>query len=72
VPRAVREALGLEAGARFVVLADADTIILKRIHEPSIEEFRRMADKAEARAREAGLEPADVENAVSRARHRNK
>ena len=70
VPRAVREALGLETGAKFIVLADADTIILKRIQEPSLAEFRRMANKAEERAREAGLTPEDVEAVVERARRK--
>jgi len=72
VPRAVREALGLEAGAKFIVMGEGDTIILKRIREPASADFRRMADKAEARALEAGLTPADVHSAVKRARRRRK
>ena len=72
VPRAVREALGLEPGAKFVVLADGDTIILKRIREPSLSEFRRMAEKAERKAKEAGLTSSDVEAAITRARRKAK
>ena len=72
VPRAVREALGLKTGAKFVVLAEEDTIILKRIREPSVAEFRRMADRAEARVKEAGLGPEEVDKAVGRARRRTK
>jgi len=66
----VREALGLETGAKFIVLADEDTIILKRIQEPSLAEFRRMAKKAEERARETGLKPEDVDAVIARARRK--
>jgi len=70
IPEDVRKALGLEAGAKFVVMGDGDVVILKRITAPARGEFRTLASKARAQARRAGLKPADVVKAVRRVRRR--
>jgi AbrB family looped-hinge helix DNA binding protein len=70
IPEDVRKALGLEAGAKFVVMGDGDVVILKRITAPARDEFRALAAKTRAQARRAGLKPADVARAVRRVRRR--
>ena len=70
IPEDVRNALGLEPGAQFVVLGDGDVVILKRIETPARGEFRALAAKARKQARQAGLKPADVQEAVRKVRRR--
>ncbi len=68
IPEDVREALGLEVGAQFVVMGDGDTVVLKRIAVPAKSELRAMLGKVRAQARRAGIRPSDVRDAVRRAR----
>ncbi len=70
IPEDVRKALGLEPGARFVVMGDGDVVILKRIETPDRREFRALAARARSQAREAGMTRADIREAVRRARKR--
>ncbi len=68
IPEDVREALGLEVGAQFVVMGDGDIVVLKRIVVPAKSELRAMLGKVRAQARRAGIRPSDVRDAVRRAR----
>lgn len=68
IPEEIRERLGLEAGARFVVLGEGDTVVLKRIRPPSLAEFETLLDRARTAAAEAGLREEDVEEVIRRIR----
>jgi len=70
IPEDIRKALGLEAGAKFVVMGDGDVVILKRITARARREFQTLAAKTRAQARRAGLKPTDVARAVRRVRRR--
>jgi AbrB family looped-hinge helix DNA binding protein len=70
IPEKIRTALGLEPGARFVVLSEGDVVILKRIDAPARSEVRALATKARRQARCAGLKSADVEKAIRGVRRR--
>ncbi len=70
IPEDIREALGLEPGVQFLVMAEGDVVILKRISAPVRSEFRTLAAKARGQARRAGLKPADVQKAVKAVRRR--
>ncbi len=70
IPEDVRDALGLEPGAQFVVMGDGDIVILKRIETPARSEFRALAAKARGQARRARLKPVDVHKAVRKVRRR--
>ena len=70
IPEDVRNALGLEPGAQFVVMGDGDVVILKRIETPARSEFRALATKVRGQARRAGLKPADVQKAIRKVRWR--
>ena len=71
IPEAIREEMGLEPGAQFVVLGQRDAIILKSISKPSPAEFRAMLKTARQQARKAGMKPSDVEGAIRKVRKRS-
>jgi AbrB family looped-hinge helix DNA binding protein len=68
IPKEVRKALGLEVGARFVVMGDRDTVVLKRIGLPAKSELRAMLAKVRSQARRAGIKSSDVRDAIRHAR----
>lgn len=70
IPEAIRRALGLEAGERFVVVGEDDTVVLKRISPPSLADFDALLAEARKRASEVGLQQNDIEEAIRRARGR--
>jgi AbrB family looped-hinge helix DNA binding protein len=70
IPDEIRKALGLESGARFVVLSEGDVVMLKRIDAPARSEVRTLAAKVRRKARRAGVKPADIEKAIRDVRRR--
>ena len=68
IPESLRQQLGLESGARFIVMGEDDVIILKTIQTPSMRDFDRMIAKARRQAKQAGMKRSDVAAAVSRVR----
>lgn len=68
IPEEIRERLGLKEGTQFIVVADRDVVILKSIAPPAMDEFDELVRRARSAARKAGMKPADVRRAVSRAR----
>ena len=67
IPESIRESLGLQTGARFVVVAGQDAILLELVTQPSMEEFDELLAEARRQARRAGLEPSDIGNAIAAA-----
>ena len=70
IPEEIRAALGLEPGARFVVLAEKDVVVLKRIDPPGRREVEQLVARARKQARQAGLKPSDVRAAIRETRRR--
>jgi len=68
IPEEIRQRLGLEEGAQFVVLGDADTVVLKRIQPPSLKEFDALLARARKAAKKAGLQEKDIAAAIRRVR----
>ncbi len=68
IPEAIREQLGLEPGARFVVVGEDDVVMLKLIKPPAVSEYRALKQRLQQQAREAGRKRSDVAKAVRRAR----
>ena len=68
IPEEIRERLGLKEGTQFVVVGERDVVILKSITPPAMDEFDALVRRARGAARKAGMKPADVRRAVSRAR----
>ena len=68
IPEEVRERLGLRAGTRFMVMAEGDVIILRKLPPPSMEDFDEIVTKLRKQAEEAGLKPEDIRKAIEKAR----
>ena len=68
IPEEIRNRLGLEAGAQFVVVGDRDVVILKRIQAPDMSEFDELVERARKAAKKAGLSKKDVAEAIQAAR----
>jgi AbrB family looped-hinge helix DNA binding protein len=70
IPDEIRKRLKLKEGAHFVVLGDGDTVVLKRVAPPAVEDIRELLADAEKQAKQAGLKKADVRKAISEVRKR--
>ena len=70
IPEAIRKRLGLEPGMEFVVLGEGDTVVLKPISVPSMEEFDQIMARARHAARQAGLKRSDIAAAIESVRSR--
>lgn len=70
IPETIRKRLKLEEGAQFVVVGDADVIILKAIAPPDLGEFDALIQQARKQAKAAGLKKKDIEAAIAKARGR--
>ncbi len=68
IPEEIRKRLGLEVGAQFVVVGEGNVVVLKALKPPKLSEFKALLDEAQRSAEEAGLTPADVEQAIREVR----
>ena len=57
IPESVRKRLNLKEGAQFLVVGDADVVILKVVLPPDMTEFDALIKLARKQAKEAGLNP---------------
>jgi AbrB family looped-hinge helix DNA binding protein len=71
IPEEIRNRLGLETGAQFVVVGDRDVVILKVIQAPDVAEFDELVGRARKAAKRAGLKKEDVNTAIRKARGRS-
>ncbi len=71
IPEEIRKRLGLTAGVQFVVVGDADVVILKRLDAPDLAEFENLIREARRQARSAGMKRSDIREAISRVRGRS-
>lgn len=72
IPEDVRNDLGLHEGDQFVVIGQGDTVILKIITPPKIEEFQELLSQARTEAKKARVKKADLKSAIARVRRRAK
>ena len=64
IPEEVRDALGLKAGSKFVVVGEGDVVILKVITPPSMSDFDDIIQEARRQARQSGMKRSDVTAAL--------
>jgi len=69
IPEEVRQELNLVPGARFVVVGDGDTVVLRIIRTPDLESLGELLAEARSQARRAHLTKRAVTDAL-RAVHR--
>jgi len=70
IPEVIRTQLGLKSGVQFVVLGHGDTIILKVITPPSLDEFEAALKNLRKEAKAAGLTREDVAKTIAEVRSR--
>ncbi len=68
IPQIFRENLKLSKGEKFIVLQQGDTIILKRLHPPTKEEFEQLLKKTREHVAKNGLIEEDLEDAIKKVR----
>jgi AbrB family looped-hinge helix DNA binding protein len=68
IPESIRKQLDLKEGSQFLVVGDADVVILKVVTPPDMNEFDALIKQARNQAREAGLKQSDIKSAVEKAR----
>lgn len=68
IPEEIREALGLKEGSQFVVIGRGDSVILKSIAPPPMDQFNDLLAEARASAKRAGLKRSDITAAIKRVR----
>jgi AbrB family looped-hinge helix DNA binding protein len=70
IPEEIRNRLGLKAGSQFIVVGERDTVILKAVSPPSMEEFDDLIAEARKQARFAGMKRSDITAAIGKVRGR--
>jgi len=68
IPEEIRDSLHLKEGAQFVVIGKGDSVILKSITPPSMDEFEDLLAEARQYAKKAKLKKSDVKAAIIKAR----
>ena len=68
IPGDIRRALCLEAGMKFVVAGEGDTVILRKIGRPALEEAERLFGASRKFAKRTGLKKSDVKKTIRRSR----
>ena len=68
LPLAIRRKLHLSSGAQFAVVGEGDTVILKKVVPPPLSEIRRLLRESRQYARQVGLTPSNVKQAIQRVR----
>ena len=68
IPEEIRDSLHLKEGAQFVVIGQGDSVILKSITPPSMDEFEDLLAEARQYAKKAKLKKSDVKSAIAKAR----
>jgi len=68
IPEDIRDSLHLKEGAQFVVIGKGDSVILKSITPPSMDEFADLLAEARRYAKKAKLKKSDVKAAIAKVR----
>jgi len=70
IPDSIRKQLNLKEGMQFIVVGDADVVILKVVTPPEMGQFDALIQQARKRAKDVGLKQTDITSAVAKARSR--
>jgi AbrB family looped-hinge helix DNA binding protein len=68
LPANLRQQLGVKQGMKFAVYGQGDTVILKKIKMPSIEELEKLTNKLGRLAERKRIRPVDVEDIIHKYR----
>ncbi len=68
IPEFIRRQLKLKEGAQFVVVGNADVVILKIVTPPDMGKFDALIQEAHKQAKKVGLKKKDIDIAIVKAR----
>ncbi len=68
IPAEIRDNLRLETGTKFVIWAEKDTVLLKKIGKPSSEGIDRLFKRSSEYAKNVGLRKADIADTLKELR----
>ena len=68
LPKHVRDKMGFYPGDQFIVFAKTDTVMLKIIHRPALDDFKALAYEARKKAKKVGITQDSVKDAIMEAR----
>jgi AbrB family looped-hinge helix DNA binding protein len=68
IPEEIRNRMGLQPGAQFVVIGEGDVVVLKTLKPPKLEDLKPLLDKVQKAAEAAGVTPEDVERVIAEVR----
>ena len=71
IPEGMRKEMGLSGGSWIAILVDPDSIMLKPIRVPTVQDFKAWMDEARDWAEEAGYREEDVSGIVKEFRRGN-
>ncbi len=71
IPQALRDVLALGEGAKFLILGEGDTIILKRLEVPSTDELRALLAHSRQIAKKGKLKKSDLKKVIAQERKKS-
>jgi len=72
IPDEIRQELGLEAGAQFLIYAEKDAIVFKLVQTPPKEDFEAILGNANKAAKKAGFKREMIEEEIKKYRKQRK
>jgi antitoxin PrlF len=72
IPRTFRKNLGIETGAKLLVLSDGVNLLLKPMEEPRLDTFKRLINESRRYARDAGLKRENISQVIRKVRNANR
>ena len=68
IPQNLREKLRINAGEKFVVIGENNTIVLKKLEMPSFSGVDNLLKKTREFSKEKGLKESDIKEAIKNTR----
>lgn len=68
IPQAIRDALELAEGAKFIVVGEGDTIILKKLEVPSNDELKALLARSRKAAKKSSVKKSDLLQMIEKER----
>lgn len=64
----MRKSLELNTGDQFAVIGKGDSVIVKTISPPSLDEFDDLLNEARRQAQKTGMKKTDIQKAIDKVR----
>lgn len=68
IPAEIRKKLSIESGDKLAVYASDDVIMLKPVRIPTVEDFMKSMDEAQAWAASVGYQESDINDIIKKTR----